>query len=323
MSDFRPVLFDCDPGIDDAMAMLFHLGSGGRFTGVGSVHGNVPSPLGAANALRILDVAGAPDNVPVVVGAAKPMAQPLSTAEFVHGQDGLGNTHRPPSARALQPGSAAEQIVQQARRSPGEFTLVAVGPLTNLGLALLMEPDLSRLIPEVVIMGGNVQLPGNATAYAEANIWHDPEAAALVVEAPWQVTFATLDATMQTVLQPKHLEALASTDAASGRFIWEILQCYLDFYESHLGLRSCPLHDPLAIGLALYPDVATYRTIPTRLELRGELTRGAMVCDLRPTAEVAHDEAATANGKPFYPVRYVDELDIERFQSLFVHSLTR
>src|SRR5262249_8080299 len=151
----------------------------------------------------------------------------------------------PPSGRSLQSISAAEQIVAQARRSPGEFTLVAVGPLTNLGLALLMEPELPRLVPEVVIMGGNVQLPGNATAHAEANIWHDPEAAALVTEAPWKVTFATLDATMQTVLQPAHLEALANTTAASGKFIWEILQCYLDFYEANLGVRSCPLHDPL------------------------------------------------------------------------------
>lgn len=320
MSHQRPILFDCDPGVDDAMAMLFHLGAGGRFTAIGSVHGNVPAPLGAANALRILDVGEAPD-VPVAVGARRPMAQPLSTAEFVHGQDGLGNTNRPASSRSLVSISAAEQIVETARRQPGEFTLVAVGPLTNLGLALLMEPDLPTLIPEVVIMGGNVQLPGNATPYAEANVWHDPEAAALVTEAPWQVTFATLDATMQSVLQPRHLEALATAPTPSGQFVWQILQHYLDFYESTLGIRSCPLHDPLAIGLTLYPDLATYRTLPTRLELRGELTRGSMVCDLRPGVEAGHLEAG-GEALPYWPVRYVDELDVERFQALFIQALT-
>jgi purine nucleosidase len=321
MSEQRSILFDCDPGVDDAMAMLFHTGSGGRFTAIGSVHGNVPAPLGAANALRILDVAGVED-VPVAVGAHRPMAQPLSTAEFVHGDDGLGNTYPPESSRRLESISAAQQIVEAVHRQPGELTVVAVGPLTNLGLALLMDPELPGLVNDVVIMGGNVQLPGNATPYAEANIWHDPEAAALVTEAGWPVTFATLDATMQTVLQPRHLEALAGSDTASGQFVWAILQHYLDFYEAGLGVRSCPLHDPLAIGLALYPDLATYRTLPTRLELRGELTRGSMVCDLRPRAEAAHDEAGSADALPFWPVRYVDELDVERFQALFVESLT-
>ncbi len=312
----RPILFDCDPGIDDAMAMLFLTGSGGRFNGIGSVHGNVPAPLGAANALRVLDVAGV-TGVPVRVGAQRPMAQPLQTAEIVHGQDGLGDVGWPASDARPQPGSAAQQIVDLAHERPGEFTLVAVGPLTNLGLALLLEPELPALIPEVVVMGGAVQPPGNITPFAEANVWHDPEAAALVTEAPWQVTFATVDATMQTVLKPEHLEALQNATTASARFVWSILQHYLNFYESTLGVRSCPLHDPLAIGLALYPELATYRTLPTRLELRGAETRGAMICDLRSGAEAVGGAA-----KDWWPVRYVDELDVERFQSLFIQALT-
>lgn len=298
------------------MAMLFLTGSGGTFDAIGSVHGNVPAPLGAANALRVLDVAGV-TGVPVRVGAQRPMAQPLLTAEMVHGQDGLGNVNRPASAEPLQSGSAAQQIVDLARSRPGEFTLVAVGPLTNLGLALLLEPELPTLIPEVVVMGGAIQPPGNITPFAEANVWHDPEAAALVTEAPWQVTFATVDATMQTVLKPEHLEALETANTPSGRFVWSILQHYLDFYQNSLGVRSCPLHDPLAIGLALYPELATYRTLPTRLELRGTETRGAMICDLR-----SGTEAAGGAGGDWWPVRYVDELDVERFQALFIQALT-
>jgi purine nucleosidase len=315
--DARPILLDCDPGVDDAMAMLYTLGAGGSFSAVGSVHGNVPAPLAAANALRILEAGGVPD-VPVAVGAHRPMAQPLDTAEFVHGDDGLGNTNRPEATAAPRPGSAAAQIVEQAHARPGEFTLVAVGPLTNLGLALLLEPELPALIPEVVVMGGAVQLPGNITPFAEANIWHDPEAAELVVEAGWQVTMATLDATMQTVLTPAHLAALEGAGTGPGRFVWSVLQHYLDFYEKELGLRSCPLHDPLALALALHPDLATYRTLPTRIELRGEHTRGATVCDLRPG-----ERPAEGPDSAWHPVRYVDELDVERFQALFVEALTR
>lgn len=314
--DARPILLDCDPGIDDAMAMLFLTGTGGEFAAVGSVHGNVPAPLGAANALRVLDVAGVND-VPVTVGANRPMAQPLRTAEAVHGDDGLGNISAPASEQALRPGSAAQQIVDFAQARPGGCTLVAVGPLTNLGMALLLEPELPTLIPEVVIMGGAVQLPGNITPFAEANVWHDPEATALVTEAPWQVTFATLDATMQTVLSPDHLAALENSDTRAGRFVWSILQHYLGFYESTLGVRSCPLHDPLAVALALYPDLATYRTLPTRVELRGAQTRGAMVCDLR-----AGTELGSGGDEPWWPVCYVDDLDVERFQALFIQSLT-
>lgn len=315
--DARPILLDCDPGVDDAMAMLYTLGSGGSFSAVGSVHGNVSASLAAANALRILEAGAAPD-VPVAVGAHRPLAQPLDTAEFVHGDDGLGNTNVPEAAAQPQRVSAAVQIVEQAHARPGEFTLVAIGPLTNLGLALLLEPELPTLIPEVVIMGGAVQLPGNITPFAEANIWHDPEAAELVVEADWQVTMATLDATMQTVLTADHLAALERAGTRRGRFVWSVLQHYLDFYEKELGVRSCPLHDPLALALALQPDLATYRTLPTRIELRGEHTRGATVCDLR-----SGEHPAESPGAAWSAVRYVDELDVERFQALFIEALTR
>jgi len=313
----RPILFDCDTGIDDALALLYMLQNGGDLIASGSVHGNVPAALGAKNTLRVLEVAGV-TGVPVVVGAHRPMAQPLQTAEWVHGEDGLGNTGQPEPKELLKPGSAAEQIVDLARRRPGEFTLVAVGPLTNLGVALLMEPDLPRLIPEVVVMGGAVSPPGNITATAEANIWHDPEAAQLVVEAPWNLTLADLDATMQTVLTKQQVAAIENSNTAIGKFAWSILDHYLNVYVQWVGERSCPLHDPLAVALALDPSLATYRTLPTRIELRGAETRGTTLCDLRP----GDAERPRPDAESWSPVTYVDELDVERFQALFVHALT-
>lgn len=313
----RPILFDCDTGIDDALALLYLTGSGGELLASGSVHGNVPAPLGAKNTLRVLEVAGV-SGVPVRVGAHRPFAQPLQTAEHVHGDDGLGNTNPPEPKEQLQPGSAAEQIVELARTRPGEFTLVAVGPLTNLGLALLLEPDLPSLIPEVFVMGGAMLPPGNITPTAEANIWHDPEAAALVAEAGWQATFVTLDATMRTVLKPEHLEAIRDSDAGRARFAWSILDFYLDVYQQWIPGRSCPLHDPLAVALALDPSLATYRTFPTRVELRGGQSRGTTLVDLRPTSEGGQADAS----ETWWPVRYVDELDVERFQARFIEALT-
>lgn len=310
----KPVLFDCDPGIDDALALLHLGGVGGELTGVASVHGNVPARTGAENAVRILDVMGRSD-VPVWVGAARPMAQPLMTAEHVHGPDGLGGAAPPQMSRPVDPGIGAVKIVEMAHARPGEFSLVAVGPLTNLGLALLLEPNLPDLIPEVMIMGGALRPPGNITENAEANTWHDPEAAQLVIEAGWQTTFVTLDATMQTVLSDAQLAQLANSDHPRARFAWNILQFYLGAYEQWIGKKTCPLHDPLAMALALDPSLATYVSYPTSIELRGEKTRGSLVPDLR---GLAKPEAGGSSGE----VRYVAELDVDRFQAQFLQALT-
>ncbi len=309
----RPVLLDCDTGIDDALALLYLAGRGGRLLGVSSVHGNVPAPTAALNSLRVLDVVATKD-VPVWVGAGRPLAQPLATAEHVHGPDGLGGITTGPPSRPPAPGAAAMRIVEAAQRDPGGFTLVATGPLTNLALALLLEPDLPSLIDEVVVMGGAMRPPGNITPAAEANIWHDPEAAQLVMEAGWHLTLVTLDATMRTMLSDGQLRAIADSTDPKAEFAWAAMDFYLGAYESWNGRRSCPLHDPLAVALALDGDLATYSTAHTDVEMRGARTRGALVCDLRGSTE-----AAPAHGGV---VRYVDGLDVERFQALFVESLT-
>ena len=148
-----PVVIDCDPGIDDAIAML-HL-AGRRdveLIGVGSVHGNIPSDLAAVNARRLLELC-ALDHVPVAIGARRPMAQPLATAEWVHGEDGLGNTNQPAPKRGPGEEDAVSQILRVTRERPGEIDLLAVGPLTNLGLALCLDPDLAKRVRSVVEIG--------------------------------------------------------------------------------------------------------------------------------------------------------------------------
>jgi inosine-uridine nucleoside N-ribohydrolase len=307
-----PLIFDCDTGIDDALALFYGATHGAEYVACTVTHGNVPVDVGSRNTLTILEALGLPD-VPVFSGAARPLAQPLMTAEFVHGQDGLGDAGVTPSTRVAGD-LAAVEIVRLARERPGELSLVAVGPLTNIGLALMLEPRLPELVRQVVVMGGAVGVPGNASELGEANVWHDPEAAELVVEAPWDVLFVGLEITMRTALPPAAIQRIAATEHPVGRLAWRIMQHYLDVYEKVLGERSCVLHDPLALALALDPALATYRTVKAYVDTGTSRSRGAIVGDLRASA-AAQDPAA-----PGF-IRIVDELDTGAFHERFLQAL--
>jgi purine nucleosidase len=285
------LIVDCDTGIDDAVTLLYLAGRPDvELVAVGAVHGNVPVATAARNTLRVLEVAGLSE-VPVAIGAARPMAQDLMTAEFIHGEDGLGNTDQPAPAGKVASESAVEQLVRLARANPGELSLLAIGPMTNLGVALLVEPDLPRLLKQVVIMGGAFEVPGNVGPYAEANIWHDPEAADLVFAADWPLRVVALDVTHLTLLEAPDLARLDASSAAVPRFVSAILPFYLDGYEQRVGQRACPVHDGLAAGLLLEPDLATWEEWPVTVELRGQLTRGATIIDRRPV--VPDDQVTT------------------------------
>ena len=309
------LILDCDTGIDDTMAILYGAGNGAEYVACTVTHGNVPVHVGTRNTLTVLDRLGLTD-VPVHQGAARPMAQPLMTAEFVHGQDGLGDAGVRASTRQPASTLAAVEIVRLARSRPGELTLVAVGPLTNVGLALLLEPELPQLVRNVVVMGGAVGVPGNASETGEANVWHDPEAAQLVLDAPWDLLLVGLEITM--VATQLSQEALARIEASTdprARFMWPVMQHYLDVYEKTLGVRTCVLHDPLAMALALEPELATYRLVRAAVELRGERARGQVVADLRGY------EPAPADPRQPGVVRIVDTLDTPAFHERFLRAL--
>jgi purine nucleosidase len=290
------LIVDCDPGVDDAMALLFLAGrSDVTVEAVGSVHGNVPATTAAHNALRILDVAGL-TGVPVAVGAPRPLVQPLATAEHVHGDDGLGNTGQPLPRGSVSSESAAEQLVRLARARPGELSLLAIGPLTNLAIALLLEPALPVLLRQVVVMGGAFAVPGNVSALAEANIGNDPEAARLVLGAGLPLRIVGLDVTHKTLLRRPQLGRLEQGRTEAARFAWEVLQFYIDVYERRFDERACPVHDALAAALLLEPGLATWTRQPVEVELRGQLTRGATIVDRR--AGPDRDEGTDAAPSP-------------------------
>jgi purine nucleosidase len=306
------LILDCDTGIDDALALFYGAAHGAEYVACTVTHGNVPVDVGSRNTLTILEALGL-EQVPVFTGAARPLAQPLMTAEFVHGHDGLGDAGVTPSARVARD-LAAVEIVRLARERPGELSLVAVGPLTNIGLALMLEPRLPELVRQVVVMGGAVGVPGNASELGEANVWHDPEAAALVVEAPWDVLFVGLEITMRTALPKAAIERIAATAHPVGRLAWRIMQHYLDVYEKVLGERSCVLHDPLAMALALDPSLATYRTVSVYVDTGTSRSRGAIVGDLRGNAGAQHPAAPGT-------IRIVDTLDTQAFHERFLQAL--
>jgi inosine-uridine nucleoside N-ribohydrolase len=288
------ILLDCDTGVDDAITLLL-LASSIRageveLAGVGTVHGNVDPRTGALNTLRMLELTGV-ERVPVAVGAARPMAQDVHYALDVHGADGLGETGMPAPKGDPVDATAPEQIVRLARAHPGELTLLAIGPLTNLAVALLLEPRLPELIREVVIMGGAFDHPGNITTHAEANVWHDPEAADLVFSAGWPIVLVPLDATHPTAVDAAWLDRLAAAGTEVTRFASDVLDFYVRVYTPILGRRGCVVHDALAAMVALDPGLGDYAVRPVHVELRGEHTRGSTLWDARsvPAAAARRD----------------------------------
>lgn len=309
------LILDGDYGIDDAMAALFLCHQPDtEILAVGSVHGNATAEAAARNALSVLAIGGRPD-VPVAVGAARPMAQPVTISSMVHGDDGLGG-HAPPPApgRRAVDVPAAVQLVQTVRAHPGECTVVATGPLTNLALALLLDPGMASLVAKVVLMGGTLDHPGNVSPTAEANIAHDPEAADLVFGAPWPVTQVGLDVTMATWMGPTELARIESSRSEAGRFVWRILGHYLDFYASRHERPGCPLHDPSAALVALDPDLGTGIEAPVEVELDSRHNRGMLVVDRREFAA-----AERLEGRPL--VKLVTRLDSERLKTRFLDGL--
>jgi len=308
------ILFDCDTGIDDAMTLLYlaSLIKAGEveLLGVGTVHGNIDPRSGALNTLRVLEMAGV-GGVPVAVGAAQPMAQPVHYGHSVHGQDGLGDTGLPAPSGALSTELAPAQIVRLARADPGELTLLATGPLTNLGAALLLDPELPALVREVVVMGGAFDHPGNVTTHAEANVWHDPEAAELVFGSDWPVVLVPLDATHPTAVDADWLDRLAAHGSETARFASRMLEFYIDAYAPTLKRRGCVIHDALAAMLAVDPGIGRYVERPVRVELRGEYTRGTTVWDAR----------ANPDDDTRRPVKVAVGSDIKAFQETLLAAV--
>lgn len=270
------VIYDTDPGVDDAMALYFALAHPAiNVLGIGTTFGNVTVEQAATNALYLSALAGR--NIPVTKGAAMPLRRPMpAPPAHIHGTDGLGNlpTRLPVEGR-LDPRSSAQFMVDMARAQPGEITLVAVAPLGNLSLALQLEPRLPRLLREVVLMGGTLLEPGNVSPVAEANIWNDPHAAEHVFQADWnKLTMVGLDVTHRVILPLSLFKKIADQQR---HVATDTLHHAVGFYANHYSGRhphvarvhGCFGHDVLAFLYLVNPELFTLERGRVRVTTTG------------------------------------------------------
>ena len=306
-----PVFVDVDTGVDDAMALAYLLASAdARIVGVASTAGNVPAEQVCTNNLALLELCGATD-IPVSRGADRPLSAPLRTAEDTHGPEGLGYARLRPGSGRLTSYDAAEAWVRAAHEHPGELIGLVTGPLTNLALAMRLEPNLPRLLRRLVIMGGAFDHPGNTTPAAEWNISVDPESGSEVFTvwgAAWGLDrpqhlpiILGLNLTEHAAMTPAMLSRLAAAAGCTTtpmsvldvrgtgstatnpliRVLEDAMRFYFEFHFDQGEGYLAHLHDPLAAAVALDPDLVQYRQATVDVELTGTLTRGMTVADWR------------------------------------------
>lgn len=275
----KRIIIDTDPGIDDSLAILLALTSPElQVEGLTVVSGNCTVDNGVNNALSVLELAGRPD-VPVLRGAPRPLVQPLLIAPETHGEQGIGYARLP--APVHQPGSghAVEFIIEKVRAHPGEISLVCIGPLTNLALALRLAPEIVEAIPEVIIMGGAINHPGNTTALAEFNTYCDPHAAHIVFHSGLPLTLAPLDVTYQVILTRADVQTLLEIPSPVSTFVADATRFYMEFHDEYQKIEGCIINDPLALALAMAPGFVETRRLYVDVDISGGVSMGKTFAD--------------------------------------------
>ncbi len=276
------ILIDTDPGIDDFMAILFALKSPELdVLALTTVFGNHYVDVTTRNALRLLELAGR-DDIPVARGAYSPLVREYSNPPtFVHGEDGMGDaglTDEPESQIAHT--RAAQFIVEAVMARPGEITLVPIGPLTNIAMALKLEPRLVKATKRVVLMGGAAFVAGNVSPVAEANIFNDPEAAAVVFGAGWEVVMVGLDVTTQIIMRPRYIGELAASKSVYANLIARIVPPYQAFHAAeYKNDGSLHTHDPAAIAYLIHPELFTTIKRRVRVDTSSSYGTGQIIVD--------------------------------------------
>jgi len=312
MTTRTPLLIDCDTGIDDALALLYAAASPeAEIVGVSCVAGNVELADILRNTLSVLELAGRAD-IEVAAGRDRPLVRPLRTAADTHGPRGLGYAQLPEPRSGAGPRDAADLIIESARSRPGEITLVTLGPLTNVAVALEREPRLPQLLKRVTMMVGAYRSPGNTAPTMEWNAGIDPEALAATIagweavpDAPRPVAFG-LDVTERARMTPGHLEQLAraagSADDPIVCFVDDALRFYFEFHRQYDGFYGAFVHDALVVAAALDPGLARTEALAVEVELEGRWTTGETVTDWRRAWDRAPnlDIAIEADAEAFF-----------------------
>jgi purine nucleosidase len=276
----KKVIIDTDPGTDDALAIMLALTSPELdVRALTVVPGNVDAKQGLENALKLASLAGRCDIV-VAGGAQHPLFQKLITAQFWHGANGFANVELPPTKCKADPRFGPDLIIQMIHENPHQITLLPIGPLTNIALALEKDPSIVPLVKEVIIMGGSIT-GGNVNAAAEANIYNDPEAAQIVFQAGWPLTMVGLDVGDKTLYGRPQLAELSKTHGPLNDFAVKVFTYLLDLEVKYGSGGGTPMYDPLAIGEAVDSTILTKTPMHVDVETRGDYTRGETVANRR------------------------------------------
>ena len=293
-----PIVIDCDPGHDDAIALLLALASPElRLLGITTVYGNQTLAKTTANAIRVLEFVGRGD-VPVAAGADRPLVRELFVAAYVHGESGLDGPALPPPAAEPLGVHAIDFLAEQVLASPEPVTLVPTGPLTNVALFLARYPEAASRLARVVLMGGSIA-EGNVTPAAEFNIWADPEAARRVFASDLDVTMIGLDVTHKALLLPEHADRLRGA-GRTGTMVAELVEFFAVFHRETYGFAGPPVHDAVAVAEVAKPGLVKLAERHVAIECESELCRGRTVVDLwrrtgnEPNARVGVDIGADA-----------------------------
>ncbi|GHD42391.1 nucleoside hydrolase [Mycetocola manganoxydans] len=280
----QKILLDCDPGHDDAIAMLLAHGNPEiDLVAVTTVMGNQTLEKVTRNALSVARVAGI-TGIPFAAGSARPLVREIETAPTIHGESGLDGPELPEPLLELDSRNAVELIIETIMTNePGTITLVPTGALTNIALAARMEPRIVERVKEVVLMGGGTNF-GNWSATAEFNIVIDPEAAHIVFNEAWPLTQIPIDVTHEALATPDVVERFTAIGTAPARFVVELLDFFGSTYREVQGFDAPPVHDPCAVAYVIDPSIFTVRRAPITVELVGTLTAGMTVADFRAPA---------------------------------------
>ncbi len=330
----RRVLLDTDPGIDDSLAILLALASPEiDLAGVGVTGGNCPLEDGVRNALNVLAVANRSD-MPVFSGIGLPLIRPPFTAPETHGDTGLGYARLPASPASQANEHAVDSIIREIMAHPGEVTLVAVAPLTNVAVALRKEPRIIQNVREVIIMGGALRADGNTTSLAEFNFYVDPHAAHIVLESGLPITLVPWDITKDVLLVQEDIDRMMAVSSPITRFIADATRFYIEFHEQCFGFSGCSINDPVALALSFMPELARTEPMHVAIEYSSELTAGKTVITYigdHQREPDAHDQLGfdvarwpmqwgrQIRSKP--NVRAVTEFDTQRFIAMFVERM--
>lgn len=308
----KRIILDCDPGHDDAMAILLAIGNPGiDLLGVTTVGGNQSLDKVTYNARSVLEMAKATD-IPVHAGCDGPLIRPLEVAASIHGETGLDGVELPAPKRPLEQGHAVNWIIDTIMgNEPGTITLVPTGPLTNIAMAVRMEPRIVSRVKEIVLMGGGYHV-GNWSAVAEFNIKNDPEAAHVVFTQAWPLTMVGLDLTHQALCTPEVQKRIDDIGTDLSKFASGLMDFFRKSYQDNEDFKDPPVHDPCTVAYLIDPTVMTTRRCPLDVETHGDLTLGMTVADLRgpePSAEDCHTQVAV-------------KLDFDKFWNLVIEAIT-